>query len=834
MSGFSEVAITSGVPVGEILNRQLWRRLLVVCGLSAVAVTAPLLDLYGRNPEVFVANRTSAGEMVLFGLIVALAVPAFSLLVLVAAEWIGGRSPQVAYEVIVAVLSLATGFVVSRQVISESGLGAVAVALALGAFVWYLVHKIETVFVWASVALPLVLVMFAATSDSSRLIWESPEVVASDSAVGSPSSIVFLQLDELPLASLMDESGEINAALFPNFSRLATEGTWYRNAFSNSIATTQSVPAILTGNLGEKGMSPSSVDHPENVFTLLADTYDMHVIEWVADMCPEQICPDYAGRAPARFTSLLKDLGVVYGHLTLPIAAREELPSIDNAWKGFLGQAKTPIGTDVAIAGLPVPASGDRVEWANWVQRLTNGIEDNMGPTFSYAHLDAPHVPWVTNPSGTHYDRPEDYTEVEGVQGNGHWGLDPRPALLGYQRHLYQLGFLDTMLGQMFDRLDKTSEWDDTMVVVVADHGASFVPGQHRRWPKDDNRDDLYRVPLFVKYPGQSAGEIVDAPVFGTDIVPTIVEVLDVETDWTFDGTSLLAVGGSDRPHEPIRWCCNGDGVSTNLSVLYDQVERNRTWIPDQSSWLTVAAVGPYANLLGQPVEALAVQQTDELIWSLDRGAELAEADVESGLLQTLLTGRIQLPPGTVEDDLLVIVNGEVAGFGFVSRDNSGGGALRALLAEGAIIDGHNQIDILIPGPGGDGWLAGESDVLTLHFFTADGRELDVRAEGSRRIQVDKVVFTDGGWELVGWAADVTRKLTPDMVYVFAGEKLIASTAPNTENKNVVRWFDSEDLLESGFAFEIGSGLIPLDVNQLTVIAEFDGVAVSDQLSLVG
>ena len=44
------------------------------------------------------------------------------------------------------------------------------------------------------------------------------------------------------------------------------EGTWYRNAFSDSIATTQSVPAILTGKLGEKGLSPSSVDHPENLF----------------------------------------------------------------------------------------------------------------------------------------------------------------------------------------------------------------------------------------------------------------------------------------------------------------------------------------------------------------------------------------------------------------------------------------------------------------------------------------------------------------------------------------------------------------------------------------
>ena len=832
MSGFSWVAITSGVPVGEILNRQLWRRLLVVCGLSAVAVTAPLLDLYGRNPEVFVANRTSAVEMVLFGLIVALAVPAFCFLVLLAAEWIGGRSPQIAYGVIVGLLSLATGFVVSRQVVSESDVWAFVLALTVAAIVWYLVHRIETIFVWASIALPLMLVMFVATSDSSRLIWESPEVVAADSNVGDPSSILFLQLDELPLASLMDESGEINATLFPHFGRLATEGTWYRNAFANSIATTQSVPAILTGNLGEKGMSPSSVDHPDNLFTLLGDTYDMHVIEWVADMCSEQICPDYAGRAPARFSSLLRDVGVVYGHLTLPISTREQLPSIDNTWKGFLGQARTPSGTGVAIDGLPVPPPDERVRWANWMQRLANGIDDNMGPTLSYAHLEAPHVPWVTNPSGTHYDRPEDYTEVEGVQGDGHWGLDPRPALLGYQRHLYQLGFLDTMLGQLFDRLDETGQWDDTIVVVVADHGASFVPGQHRRWPKDANRDDLYRIPLMIKYPNQTDGEVVDVPVFGTDIVPTLVEVLDVENDWSFDGISLLSVEGTDRAHEPIRWCCNGDGVSTDLSILYGQVERNRTWIPDQSSWVSVAAVGPYANLLGQPSEELTIRHSDELVWSLDRGAELVEADIQSGLVQTLLTGRVELPPGTTDDDLLVVVNGEVAGFGFVSRDSSGGGALRALLAEEMILEGRNQIEVLIPHEDGDSWISGGTDVLTLQFIVDDGRELDVRAEGNRRIQIDKATETDTGWELVGWAADVNKKLTPDMIYVFAGDQLIASAPPNSENKNVVRWFDSEELLASGFTFDVDGRLIPHDVDQLTVVAEFQNLAVLDHVSL--
>ena len=99
------------------------------------------------------------------------------------------------------------------------------------------------------------------------------------------------------------------------------------------------------------------------------------------------------------------------------------------------------------------------------------------------------------------------------------------------------------------------------MIIVVADHGASFVTGEHRRWPYENNRADLYRVPLFIKYPAQAEGLTVDEPAFGIDILPTIVDVLGVSTEWAFDGMSLLDVDGVQRPHEAIWWCCEGDRV---------------------------------------------------------------------------------------------------------------------------------------------------------------------------------------------------------------------------------------------------------------------------------
>jgi hypothetical protein len=808
----------------------MWRRLAVVGGLGAIAFVAPLLDLYGKNPEVFVANRTNVAEIALFGVGVALLIPLLAWGVLATANAIGGRAPKIAYGLLVGILAIASGLVVARQTMPENTIGAILVALVSAGLIFWLVNNLDAVFVMAAVAVPVVLVMFLATSATARLIWDAPEPDDAATTVGRPAHVVMLQLDEMPMASILETDGTINETLFPNFARLADEGTWYRNALSDSIATTKSVPAILTGVRGGEDQSPSYVDHPDNMFTLLADAYDMHVIEWVAELCPEETCPDYAGRSPARFSNLLKDVGVVYGHLVFPGATRESLPSIDNAWRGFLGQTDTPAGTDVEIDGLPVPDGSDRQDWVSWVQRLINGIDRDTEPTLSYAHLRAPHVPWVTNPSGTHYERPEEYTEVTGVEGDGRWGPEAQPAVLGFQRHLYQTGFLDTMLGRMLDHLEETGTWDDTMVIVVADHGASFVPGEHRRWPYEDNRDDLYRVPLFIKYPGQTAGETVDLPVFGIDILPTVVDVLDVETDWEFDGESLLELD-VERPHEPIYWCCNGDGVSTDLDNLFAQVERNHAWVPDQSSWLGVASVGESASLVGDETTSLDISTDESFRWSFDLGADLVEVDRSSGIVQTLVTGRVEMSNPPESGEVLMVLNDVVAGVALLSRDSVSGGTFTGLLAEDLVRDGANDVDLLIA-DGEGGWITGSSDEIIFDLVADDGHVIEMGAEGARRVQVDSVEETETGWEITGWAADVNAKTTPDTIYVFAGDELLVSGPPNVDNRNVVRWFESEDLLRSGFEFEIQGDDVPAGVVSVLVVAEFGDQAVADPVSL--
>jgi hypothetical protein len=196
-----------------------------------------------------------------------------------------------------------------------------------------------------------------------------------------------------------------------------------------------------------------------------------------------------------------------------------------------------------------------------------------------------------------------------------------------------------------------------------------------------------------------------------------------------------------------------------------------------------------------------------------------------------MITGPIQLPEGVLGDDLLVAANGMIAGTGFLVRETSSSGQMRAIVAEDFLVEGDNQITILVPGANGT-WLTGSRVDITIEYRAESGRVLDIRPEGNRRIQVDEVVSTSEGWAVEGWSADVSRKETPDMFYVFAGQTLIASGPPNLDNKNVVRWYGTDDLLRSGFRFEIPAEDLPSGVARLTIVAEFGEEAVADSATL--
>jgi hypothetical protein len=118
----------------------------------------------------------------------------------------------------------------------------------------------------------------------------------------------------------------------------------------------------------------------------------------------------------------------------------------------------------------------------------------------------------------------------------------------GQQRHLFQSLVTDRLIGELLDRLEALDRLDQSLVVVVSDHGSSYWPGQSRRLLEDHaHPEDILRVPLFVKAPGQQVGRIDDRRAHTIDVLPTVAEILGVAIPWQIDGRSVLGEESTSR-----------------------------------------------------------------------------------------------------------------------------------------------------------------------------------------------------------------------------------------------------------------------------------------------
>jgi len=118
-------------------------------------------------------------------------------------------------------------------------------------------------------------------------------------------------------------------------------------------------------------------------------------------------------------------------------------------------------------------------------------------------------------------------------------------------------------LGRVFALLRDAGLYDDSLIVVTADHGEELFDHGGFSHGYSLHRE-LVHVPLYVKMPGQTAGAGVGTRVSLTDVMPTVLDVLGLPAPAATDGLSLrpllpgtgaTAAAFADRPivHE-VQW----------------------------------------------------------------------------------------------------------------------------------------------------------------------------------------------------------------------------------------------------------------------------------------
>jgi arylsulfatase A-like enzyme len=109
-------------------------------------------------------------------------------------------------------------------------------------------------------------------------------------------------------------------------------------------------------------------------------------------------------------------------------------------------------------------------------------------------------------------------------------------AKLGVQEQRYLHGlyhgavsYADSELLRLFAAMEELGVFDSSIVVLLSDHGEAFH--EHGHWQHEDCYEECLRVPLIIRFPGDfMAGRRIDVPVALIDVMPTVLDLLSVDT----------------------------------------------------------------------------------------------------------------------------------------------------------------------------------------------------------------------------------------------------------------------------------------------------------------
>lgn len=186
-------------------------------------------------------------------------------------------------------------------------------------------------------------------------------------------------------------------------------------------------------------------------------------------------------------------------------------------------------------------------------------------PIFLYIHLmdtHFPHVPgphhapWLSeappDPSRLHdpalpassYDNPAKSIFDDALAGGNAPAPERRfsPEDQAYLQGLYDgsIAEADAEVGRLVGFFKDRGLYENTIFLITSDHGEVLgengISVQHYPWY---NTDDVFRVPFVITGPGVPRGLRISESSQNVDILPTLVDLLNLETRGAFDGLSL-------------------------------------------------------------------------------------------------------------------------------------------------------------------------------------------------------------------------------------------------------------------------------------------------------
>lgn len=119
------------------------------------------------------------------------------------------------------------------------------------------------------------------------------------------------------------------------------------------------------------------------------------------------------------------------------------------------------------------------------------------------------------------------------------------------QLYLRNVAAVDRRFGRLWQTLRDMGALDDTLVVILSDHGEGLSPHSTIHCNPGGWQEGVCRVPIVFWCPGLvEAGQVIEEPISTVDVAPTIAELcgLDWQPMHGFDGDSAASVVRGEEP----------------------------------------------------------------------------------------------------------------------------------------------------------------------------------------------------------------------------------------------------------------------------------------------
>ncbi len=405
----------------------------------------------------------------------------------------------------------------------------------------------------------------------------------------SKQNFIIFFPDEMRASSVSCYGNKI--VKMPNYDRLASEGTLFENCIVQNPVCTPSRCSLMTGlyphNAGHRTLWHLLRPHEPSLFRYLKNAG--YHIQWYGknDLYSQEylneICDDIDEmRHGYKTAPTLKS-----GHVK---STQRNLDPSDEHFYSFLYPE--------------VPEDGGELTIDEKVARAVDFIKSRKPddkPFMLFLPTSMPHPPYSALESFHNMYKPEDVTdeliEAESLTNppeymkllreyrrSGNWSKEYLAKI--YAVYLGMNSYVDKMLGLILDTLETTGLDQTTTVIASSDHGDYAGDyGLMEKWP-NAMEDDLVRVPLIIKSPGIKQGNRIKGQVELFDIMPTVMELAELDCDHVHFAKTLVpelsglrddldrpafCEGGYD-PHEP--HCFEGyigrkDRLRTSSHIYY-------------------------------------------------------------------------------------------------------------------------------------------------------------------------------------------------------------------------------------------------------------------------